>query len=90
MSSFYDDPRLQSLDPKKLRFLDQMSSEMKQKNQDEVLPFLLAVTAAANERGISFTDEEAGIIIDHIYPNQTPEDKKRIEQLKMMAKMFGG
>lgn len=90
MNSFYDDPRLQNMDQKKLHFLDQMSSELNQKKQDEVLPFLLAVTAAANERGISFSDEEAGIIIEHICPNQTPEDRKRIEQLKMMAKMFGG
>lgn len=90
MNSFYDDPRLKSMDSEKLHFLEQMSSELKQKSQEEVLPFLLAVTAAANERGIAFSDEEASMIIEHIYPNQTPEDKKRIEQMKMMAKMFGG
>jgi uncharacterized protein (UPF0216 family) len=88
MNSYDDDPRLQKMDPKKLKFLDQMSDELKQKKQ--VLPFLLAVTAAANERGISFSDEEAEMIIEHIYPNQTAEDQKRIQQLKMIAKMFGG
>jgi hypothetical protein len=90
MNSYDDDPRLQKMDPKKLKFLDQMSGELKQKKQEEVLPFLLAVTAAANERGISFSDEEAEMIIEHIYPNQTAEDQKRIQQLKMIAKMFGG
>lgn len=90
MNSYYNDPQLQNMAPEKIHFLEQMSSELKQKQQDEVLPFLLAVTAAANERGISFSDEEAEMIIEHIFPNQTPEDKKRIQQLKMMAKMFGG
>ena len=88
--SFFDDERLKGIDQKKLHFLEQMSSEMKTKKQEEVLPFLLAVTAAANERGISFSEDEAAVIIENIYPNQTDEDRKKIEQFKMMAKMFGG
>ena len=88
MNSFENDPRLAKMSREKLRFIGQMSDELKTKSRDEVLPFLLAVTAAANERGISFTDEEAELIIEHVMPDATAEDKKRIEQMKMLAKMF--
>jgi hypothetical protein len=76
------------MDPVKKEFLQQMSGELKTKKQDEILPFLLAVTSAANQRGISFSDKEAELIIDQIYPHQTPEEQKRIQQLKLFAKMF--
>jgi hypothetical protein len=76
------------MDPVKKQFLEQMSNELKSKKQDEILPFLLAVTTAANQRGISFSDKEAELIIDRLYPNQTPEEQKRIQQLKLFAKML--
>lgn len=88
MDLFSDDPRLYNMSREKRRFLDQMSDELKTKQTDELLPFLLAVTAAANKRSISFSDEEAELIIEHIMPNQTSEDKKRIEQMKELSKMF--
>ena len=78
-------PVIEKMPPEKIQFLSRLFEEAKGKNLNTMMPFLMAVTARANQAGIQFTDEETAVILSVLQKDMTPEEKKRVEIVRKMA-----
>lgn len=72
------------MDPVKAAFLQAIMNQGKDVNQENLLPFLLAMQKNANERGITFSKQEADMIYEQMKKNLSPSDQKQLELLRMM------
>lgn len=72
------------MDPMKAAFLQAIMNQGKDINQDNLLPFLLAMQKNANERGITFSKQEADMIYDQMKEKLSPSEQKQLELLRMM------
>lgn len=89
--SWKEHPALKKMDSKKLQWLEALAAQTGKQNPDNLLPFLLAVNANAQKRGIQFTDEETDVILCVLKENMTPQEQKKVDSLrKMLAGMNRG
>ncbi len=72
------------MDPVKAAFLQAVMNQGKDLNQNNILPFLLAMQKNANERGITFTEQEADLIYNQVKANLSPSDRQQLEFLRTM------
>ena len=72
------------MDPVKAAFLQAVMNQGKDLNQNNILPFLLAMQKNANERGITFTEQEADLIYNQVKENLSPSDRQQLEYLRTM------
>ncbi len=72
------------MDPVKAAFLQAVMNQGKDLNQNNILPFLLAMQKNANERGITFTEQEADLIYNQVKENLSPSDRQQLEFLRTM------
>lgn len=72
------------MDPVKAAFLQAIMNQGKDVNQDNLLPFLLAMQKNASQRGITFSKQEADMIYEQMKKNLSPSDQKQLEMLRMM------
>ncbi len=77
-----------NMSPEKVAFLNAMLEEMKRKNKNEMMPFLLSVMSRANSKGIQFTDKETDFIIGKMKANMSSAEKKKVDMLRQMTRMF--
>ncbi|MFR8033098.1 MAG: hypothetical protein ACLU6W_03645 [Lachnospiraceae bacterium] len=78
-----------NMPPEKVAFLNAMLEEMGGKNKNEMMPFLLSVMSRANSKGIQFTDQETDFIIGKLKANMSPAERKKVDMLRQMTRMFG-
>lgn len=78
-----------NMPPEKVAFLNAMLEEMGGKNKNEMMPFLLSVMSRANSKGIQFTDQETDFIISKMKANMSPAERKKVDMLRQMTRMFG-
>lgn len=72
------------MDPVKAAFLQAVLNQGKEINQDNFLPFFLAMQKNASERGITFTKQETDMIYEHMKNRLSPSDRKQLELLRMI------
>ena len=72
------------MDPVKAAFLQAVMNQGKDLNQNNILPFLLAMQKNANERGITCTEQEADLIYNQVKENLSPSDRQQLEFLRTM------
>lgn len=80
------DPRLAMMDEKKLAFLSEFSERMKTIPKERAIPFLLSLHTEAANRRITFSDSETMLIASVLSTDMSPEQKKRMEFLRLFAK----
>ena len=78
-----------NMPPEKVAFLNAMLEEMGGKDKNEMMPFLLSVMSRANSKGIQFTDQETDFIISKMKANMSPAERKKVDMLRQMTRMFG-
>lgn len=78
------------MDPMKAAFLQMALDQGKSVNQDNFLPFLLAMQKHANERGITFTEEETNLIYNQLQGRLSPSERKQLELLRTMMQQKNG
>ena len=91
MSSNQDwmnNPALKNIDPEKLKMLMSMTEQSSGKNQNELLPFLMAAASQSKEKGVAFSQEETDAIIEVMKAGKSPEEVARIEKIRNMMKMM--
>ena len=88
-NQWQNDPIFQYMGANKMDFMMGMLNEIKGKNQNELMPFLLTVTSRANSKGIQFSDEETNFILNALSKNMSPAEKKRINMIRQMSQMIG-
>jgi hypothetical protein len=84
--SWQQDPRLSSMDPAKIKFLEEYSLRIRNLPNDKKLPFLLSLQAEANRRNLQFSDSETLLLVNVLSTNLSPEQKNRIRMLQTLSK----
>lgn len=78
------DPTISDISEEKLSFLSEMFENVKGKNKNELMPFLMAM-AKNKKKNISFTSDEMNRIITAIKKAATNEERQQIEKMMQMA-----
>lgn len=78
------DPTISDISEEKLSFLSEMFENVKGKNKNELMPFLMAM-AKNKKKNISFTSDEMTRIITAIKKAATNEERQQIEKMMQMA-----
>ena len=82
--SWMSDPTLSDISEEKLNLLSNLFDNVKSKNKQELMPFLM--TMAKNKHNqISFTPDEMKRIIAAIKKAATADEQKQIEKVMEMA-----
>lgn len=78
------------MDPVKAAFLQAVLNQSKDINQENFLPFFLAMQKNASERGITFTRQETDMIYEQMKNRLSPSDRKQLELLRMILQQNSG
>lgn len=86
-SNWKQDPRLKHMNPEKLSLLTEFARRVESAPKDQLLPTLINLNMEANQRGLSFTDQETDLLISIITAGMSPAEKKRADALMLLSKM---
>ncbi len=80
-----NDKRIESIDTKKLDFIQKLVFEIDGLDPKQRLPFLLALANRAKTEHISFENDEVELIISVLKEYSTPEEVNKMDKI---IKMF--
>lgn len=80
------DPRLKSMNPEKLEFLEQLTAQIQNTPKNQLLNQFMLLTMEANRRGINFSDQETDLLTDILVNYMNPADRGRLDLFRMMSK----
>lgn len=83
-----NDNRLSGIDPEKLQMLMSMAGQGSSKNQNELMPFLMAAAAQSKEKGMTFSPQETDLIIEVMKQGKSAEEIARIDKIRMLMRML--
>ena len=75
---------MSELDFKKQLLINEFKTLSKEKNNDEILPLILALSRKAQQSGISFSKDDIYLIIDQVKDGLTPKEQQLLPQLLML------
>ncbi len=75
---------MSELDFKKQLLINEFKTLSKGKNNDEILPLILALSRKAQQSGISFSKDDIYLIIDQVKNGLTPKEQQLLPQLLML------
>ena len=75
---------MSELDFKKQLLINEFKTLSKGKNNDEILPLILALSRKAQQSGISFSKDDIYLIIDQVKDGLTPKEQQLLPQLLMI------
>lgn len=87
-TSWMNNPALKNIDPAKLELLLSLTEKGQEKSQKELLPFLLAAANQSKKNGMAFSSQETDAIIEVMKIGKSPDEIRKIEQLRGMMKSF--
>ncbi len=73
-------PALSGMDPKKVFLLTKISEKVEGKNDQDVLPILMAAMTSARKQNISFTAEEFEILFSILKEGKTTQEIQQMNQ----------
>lgn len=76
------DPRLNNIDPVKLKIILEIKEQSRHKSIEEMLPQIMQINNELNRRNMNFTKEESALLLDVIEETLPPADKKKFKMLK--------
>lgn len=81
-----NDPRIQSMNPEKIRFLEELSRQIQHTPRPQLLNRLLSVNREAAARGISFSGQETELLTDILLEHMSPEDRGKLDLMRMLSR----
>ena len=75
---------MSELNFKKQLLINEFKTLSKGKNNDEILPLILALSRKAQQSGISFSKDDIYLIIDQVKDGLTPKEQQLLPQLLML------
>ena len=75
---------MSELDFKKQLLINEFKTLSKGKNNDEILPLILALSRKEQQSGISFSKDDIYLIIDQVKDGLTPKEQQLLPQLLML------
>jgi len=82
--TWMSDPTISHIPKEKLDFLSEMFEKVKDKNKNELMPFLMAMSGKTKQ-SLKFTTEEMQLVIAAIKRAATSEEQQQIEKVLNMA-----
>lgn len=79
---------LASINPDKLKFIQNIFVDSKKLGEKEQMPYLLALLTKMKDKKISFTKEELNLIVTYMRENSTPQEAAGMERLIQMSSLF--
>lgn len=84
-SDWSQDPRLSGFPPEKLNFLKELAQSISQKPKSQLMAAFASIQMEALRRGIQFSNQETEQIVSVLASGVTPEEKRKMDLLKMLA-----
>lgn len=72
---------MSELDFKKQLLINEFKTLSKGKNNDEILPLILALSKKAKQAGISFTKEDFNLIVNQVKGGLSEQERKLLPEL---------
>lgn len=86
--SWMNNPALGGIDPAKLQMLASLADQAQGKNQNELLPFLMAAASSSQSGGMSFNSAETEAIINVMKIGKSPQEIQKIDKICAIMKQF--
>ncbi|MDD2958254.1 MAG: hypothetical protein PHE06_04040 [Lachnospiraceae bacterium] len=83
-----ENPALNHIDPAKLQMLLSMTDQAKRKNQNDLLPFLMAASSQSGSGKMNFSKDEIDTIINVLKMGKSPGEVRRIEKMCRLLKQM--
>lgn len=77
-------PALKNIDPRKLAILVELANEAEGKPADKALPLVIKANAQLKALGLTFTPEEADLMVDILTKDMSPAEKQKVEMIKRL------
>lgn len=87
-NNWVNNPALKNIDPEKLKMLISLTEQSSGKNQNELLPFLMAAASKSKENGMGFSPEETDAIIEVMKTGKSTAEIANIDKMRSMMKMM--
>ncbi len=87
--NWMENPALAGIDPSRLQMLSSLAAQAQGKNQNELLPFLMAAASQSNTGGLSFNPEEIDAIINVMKIGKSPQEIQQIDRICTLMRQFG-
>lgn len=88
MDEWMNNPQLSGIDPAKLSMLQSLASQGSSKNQNEMLPFLMAAASNSQKKGMQFSPQEMNMIIEVMKKGKSKEEVAKIDQMMNIMRMM--
>ena len=89
-SDWKSDPRLQSMDPRKIRLLEEFAGQIANTEKTNLLNAILSLNQKAAAQGLRFDDQETSLIVSVLTASMGPSEKKKVETLRLLSKKLAG
>ncbi|PKM94315.1 MAG: hypothetical protein CVU84_12725 [Firmicutes bacterium HGW-Firmicutes-1] len=82
----FDEDAFRKIDKQKLEIISKLFNDLNKKNADERLQVLFTYGMEMRSKGLSFTKEESGLLIDLLKVNLNEEEKSKIDMIGNMLR----
>ena len=89
-NSWKNDPRLKAMDKEKLDLLTRFADQVSQSEREQLPQALMAIHSEARKQGIRFNDTETALLVNILSAHMAPQERKKIDLLKMLSKKIVG
>lgn len=81
-------PSLADMDPSKLALLQSLAMQGSQKNQADMMPFLMSIMSGNAGHKMKFSPDEIKKIIEVLKMGKSPEETARIDKMISLMRML--
>ncbi|MGO5051317.1 hypothetical protein ACTQ6A_02185 [Lachnospiraceae bacterium LCP25S3_G4] len=85
MNEWMNNPILNNIDPIKLELIKTAAAQTSGKSGKDLPPVLLTLIMDASKKGIQFSPEEMGIILDLLKEGKSKKEQEQIDKTVKMA-----
>ncbi len=88
MNEWMNNPAMKNLDPVKLQLIQMAASQTAGKSGKDLAPIMMALITNANKKGISFSSDEMGLILEMLKDGKSKEEQTQIDNTINMVSSF--
>lgn len=80
------DPRVRAMHPEKIQFLTDMTAQFERVPKNQLPSRFLSIMMEANQKGISFTDQETDLLAGILSNYMSPADRGKLDTLRLLSR----
>lgn len=77
-------PAMKNIDARKMAILIELANESEGKPADKSLPLIMKANAQLKAMGLTFSNEEADLMVDILTKDMSPAEKQKVDMIKKM------